>query len=567
LKGKNHDEQSKTSMGNVQAAPVEDAALKEAVGLEFSRGGNVGGGGGGSPTGVVRTLEGSGRFIKSFRVTHDQTVPIVVKAVQLRIGTNSSSTTTSTTTSTTSTNSITNDNENDKSDWCKEQVAELKRIRAIPSLRHTAKYTQFWIAANNPPLIGLAVREYIYTTLADRLSCRPWLTMVEKLYVTRRLFAAVVELHDHRIYWHGGLSVYNVGLTSLHTVKLLDIGISRPTGPLSGAMFHAWYKQHRCTVPPERFAASSSSSSSSSNASTSLTTASSSNNSNNNNHHNKKMYAAEDCFSVACIITELFTGSSWDLGEILANELPINNIALPAVRACCKHMLSIDRLDDMQAYHERLVSTTQIETFTPVLTLTRRMEDQVCPDARLALLVEDPYFCSKTNQTDKVVINNNNNNQGIEEEDALSALEDLSKSVETALKDLENDANVTSNNNNNNKDDEDSGIAAGLYNNPHILYIHLVLATVRHVQRPSSKVRGLKLLLFLQGNSRRHNSRETTTDDETRLQRIVPVTVQLLQDADAAVRATALYTLTEVVAQCTTFPPSDAQLFPQVRVF
>jgi hypothetical protein len=569
-------------MGNIQATPVEDAALKEIVGLEFARAATASGGVASQVTtgaGVVHSLEGSGRFVKSFRVPHHEGghIPLVVKAVQLKIVDNND------------VNDPDHHNNNSNNgqhrpsrtgDWCKEQVAELQRIKAAvaasDNLRDcTAPFTYFWIAATtNPPLVGLAVREHVYTTLADRLSCRPWWTIVEKLLATVQLLQAVTALHQYQIYWHGGLSVYNVGLTSLHTVKLLDIGLNRPTGPLSGGMFHAWYKQHRCTVPPERFAASVTASASSA----SLSTSSGSNNNNNNNasinnhpatagtsgsnnsHNKNNQYAAEDCFSVACIITELFTGSSWDLGEILARELPINNIELPAVRACCKHMLGPNRLDDMAAYLDRLVTTTGTITLNPVLALTRQMEEQVCPDARLALLVQDPYFTNHKDNDDKA------KQQGIGRRDQQGEddeLEDLSKSVEAALKDLEQPHKPTTTTAVATTSDDitnatsSSPSVGSQYNNPHILYLHLVLATVRHAQRPSSKVRGLKLL--------RLPHIINATDDETRLQRIVPVAVQLLQDADAAVRATALTTLTDVVAQCTTFPPSDAQLFPQVR--
>lgn len=437
------------TMGGVLATPVEDAALKEVVSAEFK-------------ATEIRSLEGSGRFVKSFRLVHED-IPVIVKAVQFKMS--------------------------QDDHWCNDQVAELKRLK---NLRHTVSYDYIWISSVNPPLVGLAVRPFLYTTLADRLSCRPWLTIPEKLYLTRQIFAAVAELHEREVYLHGGLTVHNVGLTSLHTVRLLDVGIQRPRGALTGGLFHAWYKQHRCTVPPERF--------------TGITT----------------KYTEEDVFSVACIITELFTGSTWDLGDILAHELPINNIEVSAVRACCKHMVSNERLERMDAYLERLISTTHIESFERVLELTHRMEEQVCPDARLALLVEDPYFASSasTNEDGKSV-------------------EELSKSVETALKDLEIAPS---------KEDETGEMES---QNPHILYIHLVLATVRHVQRPASKVRGLELLKPIQ-------------DDETRLQRVLPVTVQLLQDPDAAVRSCALYTLTRIVSECTTFPPSDAQLFPEV---
>ncbi len=55
-----------------------------------------------------------------------------------------------------------------------------------------------------------------------------------------------------------------------------------------------------------------------------------------------------------------------------------------------------------------------------------------------------------------------------------------------------------------------------------LIFLQLVLSTIRHVQRPASKLVALRLIERLA----RYSS------DEARLQRIVPVTVSLLQDQD-----------------------------------
>jgi len=51
-------------------------------------------------------------------------------------------------------------------------------------------------------------------------------------------------------------------------------------------------------------------------------------------------------------------------------------------------------------------------------------------------------------------------------------------------------------------------------------------------------------------------------DDKSRLQKIVPYLVSLLDDTSANVQATALSTLTEILKLVDTFPPSDAKIFP-----
>ena len=86
-----------------------------------------------------------------------------------------------------------------------------------------------------------------------------------------------------------------------------------------------------------------------------------------------------------------------------------------------------------------------------------------------------------------------------------------------------------------------------------IIYVELILNSIRHAQRPSSKLVALQLLSRL----------SIITTDEMRLQRFVPTVVFLLQDTDASVRASSIVALTLVLSAVKAFPPSDAQLFPQ----
>jgi serine/threonine protein kinase len=87
-----------------------------------------------------------------------------------------------------------------------------------------------------------------------------------------------------------------------------------------------------------------------------------------------------------------------------------------------------------------------------------------------------------------------------------------------------------------------------------LIYLHLIIASVRHVQRPASKLVALQMLTRLC---------DLCDSDEIRLQRMVPVSISLLQDQDALVRASALKFLAHVVSQIQSFPPSDSKIFPQ----
>jgi phosphoinositide-3-kinase regulatory subunit 4 len=86
-----------------------------------------------------------------------------------------------------------------------------------------------------------------------------------------------------------------------------------------------------------------------------------------------------------------------------------------------------------------------------------------------------------------------------------------------------------------------------------LIYLQLVLSTIRHVQYPASKLVALQII----GRVASYSS------DETRLQRIVPTTIALLHDQDPFCRASALQVLTSTISVVETFPPSDSKVFPQ----
>eukprot|EP00978_Attheya_sp_CCMP212_P023479 scaffold71994_cov51-Attheya_sp.AAC.1 len=86
-----------------------------------------------------------------------------------------------------------------------------------------------------------------------------------------------------------------------------------------------------------------------------------------------------------------------------------------------------------------------------------------------------------------------------------------------------------------------------------IIFLQLVLSSIRHVHWPSSKLVALQLLKRL----------GKISSDDARLQRIVPSVVSLLQDQDAMVRAWSIRVLADTLALTERFPPSDSQLFPQ----
>ncbi|KAF0698480.1 Aste57867_10903 [Aphanomyces stellatus] len=86
-----------------------------------------------------------------------------------------------------------------------------------------------------------------------------------------------------------------------------------------------------------------------------------------------------------------------------------------------------------------------------------------------------------------------------------------------------------------------------------MIVLSLLCSSLRHCHVPQSKLTGLQLISRLGAHA----------DDEVRLQRLIPYVMEVLDDANAAVRAAAIRCITSLVSLVTLLPLSDAAVFPQ----
>ena len=359
---------------------------------------------------------------------------------------------------------------------------------------------------------------------------------------------------------------------------------------------------------------------------------------------------AMDIFSAGCVIMETFLNGerAFDLGDLMEYrqrkaytptlQQKLNKIEFSALRAACKHMLSLDPSQRLsaKAYLDRLEASALIPA--SFYTLARLMSEVtknsnlepssntegesasmvITPDARLAktaafyseilfetmgifdndgkayfdkvlgrtavTLIKYPDVVSATETTAKAFDPNEKRlESGIhftstaeeekkesEQKSLFAETDELLRKLEALTIDEDEVVSVASkeayamtrcretskkyNDDTFSKDPNQSEIRRSqLSESSLLIYLQLVLSTVRHVQRPASKLVALQLM--------RRIGQYTT--DEARLQRIVPVTVSLLQDQDPLVRASAIEVLTSTISIVESFPPSDSKVFPQ----
>lgn len=289
-----------------------------------------------------------------------------------------------------------------------EGEAELKRLRSLlsdPTIHpHVLSYAR-WIIGNSsspsstPPAATPAsrpiylLRQHAHASLSDRLVSRPFLTSIEKTWITYQLLTAVQSLHDAGV-CHGHLTTENVLLTSWNWVLISDLGCQHYKPVVlpdddPGKWIH-WFEgrggagedgnrdnvgggghhrgggngEKKCCLAPERFYTPGT-------AAAPIPT---------------ELTPEMDVFSLGCVLIELFLNGerALDLGDLMEYRrqgrggnrgsgedggppiLPqslkqkLDKIESSKMRAACRHMLSLNpssRLKPVE-YLERISSSS-----------------------------------------------------------------------------------------------------------------------------------------------------------------------------------------------------------------
>jgi phosphoinositide-3-kinase regulatory subunit 4 len=154
------------------------------------------------------------------------------------------------------------------------------------------------------------IRQYVYSNLHDRLSTRPFLNELEKLWLVYQLFKCVEGAHMHRIF-HGDIKPENALCTTWNWLMLTDFGPFKPThipddDPTCFQYYFDVMGRSSCYIAPERFYHSSSSNSNNQSSIRSIDNdwdqVSIGGNSNRWNE-----FAAMDIFSLGCTMAEVST--------------------------------------------------------------------------------------------------------------------------------------------------------------------------------------------------------------------------------------------------------------------
>ncbi|XP_054259125.1 phosphoinositide 3-kinase regulatory subunit 4 isoform X2 [Macrosteles quadrilineatus] len=362
---------------------------------------------------------------------------------------------------------------------------------------------------------GFLMRGYIKYSLYDRISTRPFLTLLEKKWIAFQILYALFQCHRLGI-CHGDIKLENILVTSWHWVLLSDFASFKPThlpedNPADFSYFFDTSRRRTCYIAPERFMKS-------------LASDMSQLLPSEENIKKGDLTPAMDIFSAGCCLIELFTDGQppFDFSQLLAYrsgefsvDKHLEKIKDPGVRALVQSMVQRESskrcsAEDYLSQERGKVFPEYFYTFLQSYMLIFSSSTPILsPDEKIERLKKD-----------------------------IKNIVDLMKT-----EDIKEEQNGE-------KEKEEKKTSR---NDPLVIITSLVTSCIRGLHLANSKIQCLEILLEL----------ATHTSADTVLDRILPYILHLIQDPSHRVRVSALHTLTKCLSLVQDIPPSDTNVFPE----
>lgn len=534
---------------------------------------------------VLKEVLGRGRFFKSILCKHDE--GLVLVKVYFKRG-----------------------DFIDLTDY-ERRLSQIKEIFRALDHPHVWPF-QFWQETDKAAYL---LRQYFFNNLHDRLSTRPFLSLVEKKWLAFQLLLAVKQSHEKGV-CHGDIKCENVLVTSWNWLYLADFASFKPTyipydDPSDFSFFFDTGGRRLCYLAPERFY-----------------------------EHGGEMQVAQDAplrpsmdiFAVGCVIAELFLEGQppFELSQLLAYRRGqydpsqhLEKIPDSGIRKMILHMIQLEPESRLSAesYLQEYADVVFPSYFSPFLHNFYCYWNPLHSDMRVALCQRvfpeilkqmmdtrsseetGSGLCTPSNSTSgklsqEMVAKQNVNltkdsfrkreetEKGLTRDqfelllgDAPNSLfsqnlktcgmqssGDLLQTISNAFR--RNDhpflKKITMNDLNTLMSEYDS--QSDTFGMPFlplpedsmrcegmVLIASLLCSCIRNVKLPHLR-RAAVLLL---------KSSALYIDDEDRLQRVLPYVIAMLSDPAAIVRCASLETLCDILPLVRDFPPSDAKIFPE----
>ncbi|KAG6826329.1 hypothetical protein H0H92_000291 [Tricholoma furcatifolium] len=445
---------------------------------------------------------------------------------------------------------------------------------------------------------GYIIRQWISSNLYDRISTRPFLTMIEKRWIAFQLLNALRDSRNRKIS-HGDIKSENILVTSWNWVYLSDFASYKPTylpldDPSDFSFFFDTSGRRTCYIAPERFyTASTNPEISAKKSKLAMDDA--------EGKRDGKVTEAMDCFSAGCVIAELFLEGAplFTLSQLFkyregefsvdAHLATIDN----GVRNLIKQMIDLDpsarpSFDTLlhtsrgtvfpESFYSFLhnyvssineITPTYVAASPPTATPSGLLSASTSalrpgsslghPGAPTAETTPEARPSESDHSLEKLW----GDYESIEPYLTPDVVEEPSSSITVEY--MSTASNVSRPfqdilpvelhipNRESTLHGPHRGRRAALEDGPALIILALVTSNIRNCHLPTSKIRALDVFLALSCH----------LTDEAKLDRMIPYIIELVHDEAAIVRSAALRTLMQVLMLVTVITPSNAAIFPE----
>ncbi|KAF4555561.1 Protein kinase domain-containing protein 29 [Elsinoe fawcettii] len=384
------------------------------------------------------------------------------------------------------------------------------------------------------------VRQYVHSSLYDRISTNPPLEDIERKWIAFQLLCAVRDCHARNIY-HGDIKTENMLVTSWNWLYLTDFAASiKPRflpedNPVDYTLFYDTTIRRICYIAPERFTSSESG----------------------DNGEQKDLQWSMDIFSVGCVIAELFTEKPtftlsqlfrYRKGEFDPSHGFLASIKDDHIREMVTHMISLDPNDRYSA--QEYLDFWKDKAFPLYFYTFLHQYTHLMTDPTSG---QKPVVASKSNtggsdeRIDRIYNDYDKISYALGFDNSAPDIQDLPppKTLNLHLFPMQVDI------------PDNRHIAADRAgpdsDNGALLFSNIVIASLRSTARATSRLKGAELLLTFGEH----------LTDEAKLDRVLPYAMALLEDDVPAVRMAALRTITQLLSLVTVLSPMNAFIFPR----
>jgi phosphoinositide-3-kinase regulatory subunit 4 len=421
-----------------------------------------------------------------------------------------------------------------KVSFSKYAAALKKERRMLENVPNVLTYSRVLETGN----FGILVRQYIHSSLYDRMSIRPFLEGIEKKWIAFQLLCAVRDCHAHGVF-HGDIKTENVLVTSWGWVYLTDFSSAfKPVylpedNPADFTFYFDTTSRRTCYLAPERFIAP--------------------------GHQPSDRDLVQwnmDIFSLGCVLAELFTEApTFTLSQLFKYRKKeydpafalLSKIDDVHIRSLISSMI---RLDPGERWHaqdyldEYKGKAFPLYFYQHLHTLTQEITDSSSgrkatsapnsnsgeADDRIDRIYHDFEMLSVSLGYDVLPDHQGRDKHGSQLQPLFPLQVDLpnSRHPATSAPPAQSDDGTC-------------------------ILLNVVTASLRSTARSTSRVRACELLLAF----------AERLPDEAKLDRVLPYIMPLLEDTSEMVLVAALRTMTQLLALVTVASPVNSQLFTQ----